>query len=108
MTEQRDCRTLGDAMADQQTKPVGQSASALHPAMALTAHQINRDNAERGWIPPGSSPTPRQSVMRIDTRSAAENAATITVPNEVTCGRGVASQRRLPFSFGADRPPATS
>ena len=42
--------------------------------------------------------------MHIDTRSAAENAATIAIPNEVTCGRGVASQRRLPFSFGADRP----
>ena len=41
--------------------------------------------------------------MRIDTRSAAENAATISVPNEVTCGRSVSTQRRLPLRFRADR-----
>jgi hypothetical protein len=46
--------------------------------------------------------------MRIGTRSAAENAATIAVPNEVTCGRSVSAQRRRPVRFGADRPTVTS
>ena len=46
--------------------------------------------------------------MRIDTRSAAKNAATITVPNEVTCGCGISTQRRLSVRFRTDRPTATS
>jgi hypothetical protein len=45
----------------------------------------------------------RQSVMRIDTRSAAKNAATIAVPNKVTRGIGSAAQTGLPFRFRADQ-----
>ena len=41
--------------------------------------------------------------MGIDTRFAAENAATVAVPNEVACGRRGATGRGLSFRFGADR-----
>src|SRR6478735_8143496 len=108
MTQHRDRRAWDDAMADQQTKPVGQSAPALHPAMALAAQPDQPGQRESGRIPSGTSPAARQPVMRIDTRSAAENAAVISVPNEITRGRSVATQRRRPVRFGADWPPATS
>ena len=94
---------MSDAMADQQTKPVGQSASALHPVMTPAAQPDQPGLREPGRIPIGASPPSRQSVMHIDTGSAAENAATVPVPNEVACGCGISAQLRLPFRYRADQ-----
>ena len=41
---------MSDAMADQQTKPVGQSASALHPAMTLSAQPDQPGQREPGRL----------------------------------------------------------
>ena len=77
MTEHRDLRTRDDAAADQQTKPLGESAVAFHPAMALTAQPDQPGQREPRWIPPGASAAARQTVMGIHTGLAAENATTV-------------------------------
>jgi len=103
MTKTRDPRTRGDAMTHQQAKPLSQSASALHPAMTLTAQPDQPGQREPGRIPESASPAAGQPVVGIDTRLAAENAATVTIAHEPTGHVGRVTQRRSSLRDRTDR-----